>query len=202
MDLPASLSWRLEQALPENARSEGTFADLSHAILTHYSEVHRAYHNLDHLEDLFRILDRAAAWHELQSQRHAAALPCGAADTERACSGRGAQRGLDPPVTSTGAGNADNGAGAQPAPVVAGEAFETGRWVEEGRRAAPQTEQRQSVQEPPAGLPVSAVLAAFFHDIVYDPRRGDNEEASAALAADLLRSAGVGKKVRPVVYKP
>ena len=93
--------------------------------------------------------------------------------------------------------------------------------MEEGRRPAPQTEQRQSVQEqqslqeqrqsvkeqqsvqePPAGLPMSIVLAAFFHDIVYDPRRGDNEEVSAALAAGLLRSVGVGEEVRPVVYKP
>ncbi|MCA1656153.1 MAG: metal-dependent phosphohydrolase, partial [Actinobacteria bacterium] len=34
-------------------------------------------------------------------------------------------------------------------------------------------------------------LAAWYHDAVYDPRRGDNEERSAALAAAELAEAGV-----------
>lgn len=33
-------------------------------------------------------------------------------------------------------------------------------------------------------------LAAFFHDAVYDPRRTDNEEASARLAAEQLERLG------------
>jgi predicted metal-dependent HD superfamily phosphohydrolase len=36
-----------------------------------------------------------------------------------------------------------------------------------------------------------ASLAAWFHDAVYDPRRGDNEEASAQLAVELLGSLNV-----------
>lgn len=41
---------------------------------------------------------------------------------------------------------------------------------------------------PADGGDVSAVvLAAFWHDAVYDPRRGDNEEQSALLAGSVLR---------------
>lgn len=39
---------------------------------------------------------------------------------------------------------------------------------------------------PPAEDPVAVRLAVWFHDAVYDPRAGDNEAASAALAARTL----------------
>lgn len=40
------------------------------------------------------------------------------------------------------------------------------------------------------------LLAAFFHDVVYDPRRSDNEEQSAAHADTVLRDLGVPEDAR------
>lgn len=49
----------------------------------------------------------------------------------------------------------------------------------------------------------AVTLAILFHDVVYDPRRGDNEENSAAIAAEHLSSVGfcdeVVKKVESYV---
>jgi predicted metal-dependent HD superfamily phosphohydrolase len=42
-----------------------------------------------------------------------------------------------------------------------------------------------------AAEPDAVRLAVWFHDAVYDPRRTDNEDASAALAARVLPTAGV-----------
>jgi len=39
--------------------------------------------------------------------------------------------------------------------------------------------------------PDSVELSVFFHDVVYDPQRQNNEEASAAWAAESLSAAGI-----------
>ena len=41
----------------------------------------------------------------------------------------------------------------------------------------------------------SVVLAVLLHDVVYDPTRGDNEEASADLATKLLKEGGIDQEV-------
>lgn len=45
-------------------------------------------------------------------------------------------------------------------------------------------------RQAPVPEPHGVALALFYHDAIYDPRREDNEEASAALAQTELRRAG------------
>lgn len=47
----------------------------------------------------------------------------------------------------------------------------------------------------PSPQPPAVVLAVFFHDIVYDAQRHDNEEASALLAQRMLLEAGAEEQV-------
>jgi predicted metal-dependent HD superfamily phosphohydrolase len=44
-----------------------------------------------------------------------------------------------------------------------------------------------------AHQPASVELALWFHDSVYDPKAGDNEEQSAALAKNCLEAAGLSR---------
>ena len=53
-----------------------------------------------------------------------------------------------------------------------------------------------------AGLaadPVAVAFAIWFHDIVYDPRAADNEERSAAAAAEFLAPTPLGPEVVDLV---
>ena len=50
-----------------------------------------------------------------------------------------------------------------------------------------------------AKQPVAVELALWFHDVVYDPKAGDNEERSAALATQCLRECGIAGPIKDTV---
>jgi predicted metal-dependent HD superfamily phosphohydrolase len=52
---------------------------------------------------------------------------------------------------------------------------------------------------PAADDPAAVALAAWYHDVVYDPRRGDNEQASAERARAGLRGLVPGPRLDEVV---
>jgi predicted metal-dependent HD superfamily phosphohydrolase len=49
----------------------------------------------------------------------------------------------------------------------------------------------RSVMTQVVKLSPTVVLAALFHDVIYEPKRHDNEEASARLVAELLGGRGL-----------
>ena len=114
--------------------------DAWRAIVSGYTEAHRAYHTLEHLHAMFDMMQTACAWL--------------------------ATHGGTPLLLGTNRSSTET--------------------------VAPGTCGSAATDPHAALLPRSVVLAAFFHDVVYDPRRGDNEEASADMALALLRGEPAG----------
>lgn len=82
-------------------------------------------------------------------------------------------------------------AGADPGGVERVRRDLVGRWSEGWRRYHDLAHLRRMLGVLGEGAPADVVLAAWYHDAVYDPRAGDNEERSAALAAEQLGGLGV-----------
>lgn len=97
--------------------------------------------------------------------------------------------------------------GTDPATVAAGRAV-VARYAEPHRRYHDQRHLAELLGalrtlSPPDGLPAAIVLAAYWHDAVYDPRRDDNEQRSAELAGralvELRQPAPLVEQVRRLV---
>jgi predicted metal-dependent HD superfamily phosphohydrolase len=65
------------------------------------------------------------------------------------------------------------------------------RWREPWRRYHDLAHLRRMLDVLGSDAPADVLLAAWYHDAVYDPRAPDNEERSAALAAEQLTRLGV-----------
>jgi len=70
------------------------------------------------------------------------------------------------------------------------------RWAEPHRRYHDRRHLREvlaavDAMTAPGEPPAAALLAAYWHDAVYDPRSVDNEERSAVLATTVLTALGV-----------
>lgn len=75
---------------------------------------------------------------------------------------------------------------------------ETGRHYHSATHVAECLKHFEAVREL-ADAPAEIELAIWFHDAIYDPKAGDNEERSAEWAAKALRTAGcAGRSVEAV----
>jgi predicted metal-dependent HD superfamily phosphohydrolase len=81
-----------------------------------------------------------------------------------------------------------------PDAVPAGEAL-LARWDEPHRRYHDRRHLAEVLTALGDDAPAAVVLAAYWHDAVYDPTAADNEERSAALADDALHALDLGDDV-------
>jgi predicted metal-dependent HD superfamily phosphohydrolase len=81
--------------------------------------------------------------------------------------------------------------GADPASALATGWDLVSRWSEPWRRYHDLTHLRRMLDVLGPHAPADVRLAAWYHDAVYAPRASDNEERSAALAAEQLGRLGV-----------
>lgn len=147
-----------------------------------YSEQVRKYHNLGHLEALFKALSEACAWQ--QEQLHGGM--------------HGHGRAQQPYHTAPASSHAKQQHQHQEHEHQQRQEpdHESGGQQQLLQRDMMQQESRQRLQAHMCRLPTAVVLAVFYHDIIYDPARPDNEEMSAELANEQLQGAGVSSTVR------